>query len=556
MAPLEQRPIVASLLLQLDLLVEFTYSAEPRKMSMYREEAIETLVEGLKAKEFLISQITAAETIVALAGRFSLSGKSLTEACLLRTAGFDQHYSASMKAEQVSNLEDESPEFLEEEEKAAKDWERRVAFVLVNHESGALFEALGECLKTRSVELAKPCFVAATWLACMLTVLPDTGIRDVACRNLLEQFVMALQSSRNLEERILAMLALTSFINESEGLKELGVYAKGICKPLRQLKKYSSAAADILRALMNLPSLNVSELWNYTEVAQADSSMNGEVHSLVQSRGRIFSGHSDGTVKVWDGRKRVLHLIQEVREHTKSVTSVSVSSSGEKLYSGSLDKTLRVWAIGPEEIHCVQVHDMKDPIQALYVSSNMACFIPQGSGIKIHNWSGSPKLVNLNKNVKCLAMVEGKIYCGCTDYSIQEIDLIAGTTSTLHSGARKLLGKKSIHALQIYNNLLYAGGSHVDGVAAKVWSLSTNNLVGSLSTTLDVRCIAVNNEFIFLGSKSGVIEVWLRERLVRVGSLNAGGGASNRVMCLAVDMDGEVLFSGSQDGRIQAWSLA
>eukprot|EP01018_Ginkgo_biloba_P006261 Gb_02502 [translate_table: standard] len=192
--------------------------------------------------------------------------------------------------------------------KFVKDWERRVAFVLVNYESGAIFEALGECLKTRSVELAKPCFITSTWLTCLLTVLPDTCIRDVACRSLLEQFVMALQSSRNLE-RNLAMLALTSFINDSE-------------------------------------------------VAQANSSMNTEVHSLVQSRVRIFSGHSDGAVKV---------------------------------------------------------HDMKDLIQALYVSGNMACFIPQGSGIKIYHWSGSSKLVNLNKNVKCLAIVAGKIYCGCTD---------------------------------------------------------------------------------------------------------------------------------------------
>jgi len=49
-------------------------------MSMYCEEDIETLVEGLKAKQILISQINSAKTIVAFSGRFSLSGKPLTEA--------------------------------------------------------------------------------------------------------------------------------------------------------------------------------------------------------------------------------------------------------------------------------------------------------------------------------------------------------------------------------------------------------------------------------------------------------------------------------------------
>ncbi|KAH9308456.1 hypothetical protein KI387_036367, partial [Taxus chinensis] len=549
MAPLEQRLIVASLLLQLDLL------AEPRKMSMYREEAIETLVEGLKAKEFLISQIAAAETIVALSGRLSLSGKPLTEAWLLRTAGFDKNYNAMIKAEKPCSQEDELPEFLEEEEEAAKDWERKVAFVLINYEFGALFEALGKCLRNNSVELARPCLVAATWLTYMLKVLPDTGVQDVARRCLLQQFVMVLQSSRILEEKILAMLALTSFINDSGALKDLGSYIKGIYKPLRQLKKSSTAAADILRALVNLPSVNVSKLCSFAESALADSSMNGEIRSLVHCGGRIFSGHSDGTLKVWDGRKRTLQLIQEVREHTRSITCISVSSSREKLYSGSLDKSVRVWAIGLQEIQCIQVLDMKDPVQDLVVSSSVACFIGQGTGVKIHNWNGTSKLLNPNKNVKCLAMGEGKVYAGCTDYSLQVMDLTSGTTSTLHSGAgaRTLLAQKPIYGLQLHNNHLYACGVFLDGVAAKVWnlSLSTNNVVGSLSTAADIRCIAVNNDFIFLGSKSGTIEVWLRERLVRVGSLNLERGNNNRVLCLAVDKEGDVLFSGSKDGKIQ-----
>lgn len=548
MAPLEQCPVVASLLLQLDLL------AEPCKMSMYREEAIETLIEGLKAKEILISQINSAKTIVALAGRFSLSGKPLTEAWLLRTAGFNKHYNAFMKAEKLLNSEGESPEFLDEEE-AAKDWDRRVVSVLVNFEFGAVFEALGECLKNNSVELARPCLVAATWLTHMLKVLPDTGVRDVARQCLLESFVMILQSSRNLEERILATLALTSFINDSEGRKDLGAYVKGICEPLRQLRKFSSAAADILRSLLSLPFVNISKLCSFAELAQLDSSMNGEVRSLAHFGDRIYSGHSDGTLKVWDGRKMLLHLIQEVQEHTKPIISISISKPGEMLYTGSVDKTVRVWAVGREEIHCIQVHDMKDPIEALYFNGDIACSVTQGTGVKIHNWNGSSKLAIPNKNVKCLTMAEGKIYCGCADYSIQEIDLNCGTVRTLDSGVRKLFGKNSIYAIQIHDNHLYAGGSVVDGVAAKVWNLSTNTLMGSLSMQAEVRCIAVNNDFIFLGSKSGIIEVWSRERLARRGSLNAGGGGNNRVTCLAVDKDGEVLFSGSQDGRIQAWSL-
>ncbi|KAK8677452.1 hypothetical protein V6N13_142988 [Hibiscus sabdariffa] len=54
-------------------------------------------------------------------------------------------------------------EYQHEEEKAADAWKRKMAFVLVSHEFGLVFEALAEGLKSKSAELRSPCFVAATW---------------------------------------------------------------------------------------------------------------------------------------------------------------------------------------------------------------------------------------------------------------------------------------------------------------------------------------------------------------------------------------------------------
>lgn len=47
-------------------------------------------------------------------------------------------------------------------------------------------------------------------------------------------------------------------------------------------------------------------------------------------------------IQVWDAGRKVPRLIQEVREHNKAVTCLCLSSSSDKLYSGSLDKTIRV----------------------------------------------------------------------------------------------------------------------------------------------------------------------------------------------------------------------
>ena len=43
----------------------------------------------------------------------------------------------------------------------------------------------------------------------------------------------------------------------------------------------------------------------------------------------------------------------------------------------------QVWSIGNEQIHCVQVHDMKDQVHNLVVSNSISCFIPQGAGVKV-----------------------------------------------------------------------------------------------------------------------------------------------------------------------------
>ncbi|OVA06309.1 WD40 repeat [Macleaya cordata] len=550
MAPMEQQPSVASLLLQLDLLVE------PRKMSIFREEAIEALIEALHRKDFPISQLMALDAFESLSGRLSATGKSLTEAWLLKIAGFDQPYNALVKAEKLKEQEDESTERMAEEEKAASSWEKRVAFVLCNHEKGSIFKALEECLNSNSLEMAKSCLVIATWLTYMLTSLPDTGVRDTARQCLLHQFINVLQSSRNLEEKVLAALALRSFINDKDALKELGMYAKSICKSLRKLKRSSTVVRDILKALMNLSSVNATELWSCAEVTEIDSGSNGEVLSLVHLKGQTFSSHSDGTIKVWDAGKRALRLIREVREHTKAVTCLFIPSSGDKLYSGSLDKTIRVWTIKSEEIHCIEVHDVKEAVHELAANTSFACFASQGTGIKVYNWNGVPKHINFNKNVKCLAMTDNKLYCGCTNYSIQEVDLSKCTSTTFFSGTKKLLGKQAIYALYIHDGLLFAGGSSVDGIAGKVFSLSTKEIIGSLPTGFDIHSIAVNNEFVFTGTKCGIIDICLRERLIRVASIKLGGGVLNsKVTCLISDSDGEMLFAGSSHGKIQAWAL-
>ncbi|XP_021902519.1 putative E3 ubiquitin-protein ligase LIN-1 isoform X1 [Carica papaya] len=546
-ASIEQQPVIASLLLQLDLLVE------PHKMSIYREEAIETLIEALYRRDFPNCQMKALEALLSLPGRLTSSGLSYIEAWLLKIAGLDEAYNSLVKAEQPGKS-DNLTEIMEEE-KAAFFWEKRVAFVLCNHENGSIFKALEECFKVNSLEMANSCLIIATWLTHMLSTLPDTGVRDAASKSLLGEFIHVLQSSKNLEEKLLATLALKTFINDPVALEELGKYAKCIYKALRKLKRNSAVVADVIKALTNMSSVNATELWNCTEVVELDSCGNGEVLSLLHLKGHIFSSHSDGTIKVWDAGKRVLRLIQEVREHKKAVTCLYVPKSCDKLYSGSLDKTIRVWAFKPEGIHCVQVHDVKEPVLDLTANAKWACYVSQGTGVKVYSWSGVAKHINFHKYVKCLAMMGDSLYCGCSGYNIQEVDLCKFTSSTFYSGTKKLLGRQNIYALHIHDGLLFAGGSAVDGTAGKVFCLSTKAVRGSFSSGLDIQRMAINNDLVFTATKSGEIEVWLRERVSRVTSIKMRSGGHAKLTSLISDMDGGMLYAASSEGKIQAWAI-
>ncbi|XP_042429376.1 putative E3 ubiquitin-protein ligase LIN isoform X1 [Zingiber officinale] len=545
--PMEQSPVVAGLLLQLDLLVE------PRKMSIYREEAIDTLITCLKNVDFPSIQLRTAETILSLLGRFSSSGRPLARALLLKHAGIRKGYRALMETEQTGQAPEGSEHNLEEE-KAAEAWERKMAFALVSHEFGLLFEALSDGLKSRNLELSSSCLVLATWLSYMLSLLPDTGVRGAARVCLMKQFITILKSARHTDEKALSMLALRSFMHDQEGLFNLTLYIKDILKTLRELKKSSILAYEMLKLLSDGHDSSIKDMWVYKELMQVDCSTNGEVVSVICFKNMIFSGHLDGMIKVWKGDENLLSLLQETHEHSKAVTSLAILKPSDKLYSGALDKSIRAWAILDGKIHCTEFFDMKDPVRNLSVTNTFACFTPQNSGLKVLSWNGGSKTFNSSKNVKSLVLVQGKLYCGCNDSSIQEIDLATETSVTIHPGKKKLLGKETpIYAVQVRDGLLFSAGMFVDGVAVKIWSTSDYSLVGSIQSSIEVRAMAISKELIYLGSKTGTLEIWSKEKHTAVGALQMGTNC--RVQCIDVDEEGEMLVIGTSDGRLQVWGL-
>lgn len=76
-------------------------------MSIFREEATDTLISCLRNTEFPSAQIAAAETIMSLQGRFTTSGKPLARAFLLKRAGIDKIYKQRVRMDQLSSFSGE-----------------------------------------------------------------------------------------------------------------------------------------------------------------------------------------------------------------------------------------------------------------------------------------------------------------------------------------------------------------------------------------------------------------------------------------------------------------
>ncbi len=61
----------------------------------------------------------------------------------------------------------------------------------------------------------------------------------------------------------------------------------------------------------------------------------------------IASGSGDHTIRLWDvGTGKNLHILTR---HKNSVVSVSFSPDGQTLGSGSFDKTIRLWRVSPPQ---------------------------------------------------------------------------------------------------------------------------------------------------------------------------------------------------------------
>lgn len=188
----KEKPIIATVLLQLDLL------GDPTKCSVFRDEAIDVIMEGLDCytcNEKVQEQV--ARSLLILGGRFSYKGDVTSERLILAESGFDG------KCVDMMHLS------IEEDEEI-QNWQTNTAKALLTRGNKKLLSALCECISNAIPCLARASLVTISRTSCYLDKVADQNYQSEACSILVPCLVQLLDDDRVVEERVLASFALLS----------------------------------------------------------------------------------------------------------------------------------------------------------------------------------------------------------------------------------------------------------------------------------------------------------------------------------------------------------
>ncbi|XP_060965703.1 putative E3 ubiquitin-protein ligase LIN-2 [Cannabis sativa] len=253
-SPPFQRPLVAVVLLYLDLLVE-----PSSKYSIYREEAVDALTNALDhslADEKIRENCCRA--LLMLGGQFSSSGKLMTETWILNQAGY-------FKGNQPENDEDNSLvddtycvvhfHLTEDEEEKNEEWLGKMCTSLVGNGRRSFLEGISKCVvRSKDMEelvLVRVCLITVTWLSFSLSSSISNSELQISAFSLLISILkQTLENGLKIEHKILASSSLLSFTKMPECRVLLMSMAENITGPLPSLAE-ETWTAKMLYAIIS-----------------------------------------------------------------------------------------------------------------------------------------------------------------------------------------------------------------------------------------------------------------------------------------------------------------
>jgi WD40 repeat protein len=276
-----------------------------------------------------------------------------------------------------------------------------------------------------------------------------------------------------------------------------------------------------------------------------------DVYALcVGLDGKVYSGSLDGEIRVWASDGTHLQTLEGHTDafDTEAIVCALAVGQDSKVYSGSEDMTIKVWS-GDDGAHLQTLVGHTDAVRALAVGRDGKVY--SGSDdMTVRVWSGDDgahmqTLVGHTGAVCALAIaLDGRMYSGSIDKTIR---VWSGNT-----GARihKLVGHTSmVTALAVgLNGCLYSASGGESRV--RVWSTVDH---GTALPSLEghdgsVRALAVGQDGkVYSGSEDMTVKVWqgnCGHLLCTLPTAHYGG-----VRAIATMPDGRLLSAGINGGQ-------
>ncbi|GJN35359.1 hypothetical protein PR202_gb24119 [Eleusine coracana subsp. coracana] len=331
---------------------------------------------------------------------------------------------------------------------------------------------------------------------------------------------------------------------------------------------YSLAASgDLLYTGTDSRAVRV---WRHRRDLGGFRSGSGLVKAIVVGPdGRIFTGHQDGKIRVWrlssspddSVNHRRVGSLPRVRDvvassllpsryvstrrkrsalwlrHFDAVSCLSLDAAAGLLYSGSWDRTVKVWRVS--DSRCLEsVHAHDDAVNAVAAAGFDALLLTGSADGTVKVWRRE------------VVGTKGRTKHGLERVLRQGDGAV--TAVAVAAEARVVYVGSSDGAVAHWQFPRCGGGKKPPRNGGAMWGHGK----------MAVLCVAVAGRVVVSGAADRTVCVWRREEGAHHARIAVLRGHAGPVKCVAIDEeeDGEeqrwVVYSGSLDGSVKVWRVS
>ncbi|MCZ8026033.1 MAG: hypothetical protein O9332_11605, partial [Microcystis sp. LE19-10.1B] len=285
-----------------------------------------------------------------------------------------------------------------------------------------------------------------------------------------------------------------------------------------------------------------------------------ELDAIVEAikAGKILQKHNASNMKVIDALQKILVEGRESNRlvgHNDGVWSVSFSSDGKTLATGSEDKTIKLWNVETgQEIRTLKGHDW-------FVNS--VSFSPDGKTLVSGSGDNTIKLWNVEtgQEIRTLKGHDSAVYS--VNFSPDGKTLVSGSEDktiklwNVETG-QEIRTLKGHDSTVISVNFSPDGKTLVSGSGdntIKLWNGSTGQEIRTLSGPNDIVwsvSFSPDGKTLASSSEDKTIKLWNVETGKEIRTLK---GHDRDVTSVNFSPDGKTLVSGSGDNTIKLWNV-